>query len=155
MKITEIISETIGEGKVYGWIDPYGQEFQTDATNDRAHHNAVLQHLKSRGIPGTEHWAEPLDPMDHYPGKEEIDYITQALADGWIRIGAMDREFVFAQFSLKVEKRPLNYLLRIILKFKPSHITIDLMSEDGHKFEGADFNNPQKAIAWIRSEVGL
>ena len=150
MKLIEIITETISEGKVYGWIDPHGQEFQTDPTSDRSHHNAVLQHLKARGIPGTEHWD---DRQSAVSGLN--DYMSQALADGWIRIGAMDHSFVFAQFSPKVERRPLNYLLRIILKFKPPTITLDLMDDDGRKFQGVDFTSPRKAIAWIRSETGL
>ena len=149
MKLIEIIAETIAEGRVYGWIDPHGQEFQTDASNDRAHHNLVLDHLKSRGIPGTEHWKEEThDGMD-------VDYVSQAIADGWIRIGAMDHAFVFAQFSPKIKNRPLNYLLQIIKKFKPSQITLDLMDDDGYRYESADFTNPRKAIAWIRNEAGL
>ena len=153
MKINEIIVETINEGQVYGWIDPHGQEFATDGRNDRAHHNDVLVFLKSRGIPGTENWE---DQVARPPGTGLPMYISQAIADGWIRIGARDGEFVFAQLRNNVNSRPLNYLLRIILKFQPPQITIDMMDEDGQgRYTSGDFNSPRKAISWIRNEAGL
>lgn len=154
MKIKEIITETIAEGSVYGWIDPHGQEFQTEETTNLRHHNNVLKFLKSRGILGTEHWD---DVRRMYPGtsSDEIDYISQALRDGWVRIGAIDHEFVFAQFSHKIANRPLNYLLRIILKFKPQNTVIDLMDDDGRPWNSKDFTNPRQAIAWIRKETGI
>ncbi len=153
MKINEIITETISEGRVYGWIDPHGQEFQTDDSNDRAHHNLVLDDLKRRGIPGTEHWTNSEDQEDN----ENVDYdiVSQAIADGWIRIGAIDHELVFAQFSPKIKSRPLSYLLHIIKKFRPRQITLDLMNDEGQRYESADFKSPRKAIAWIRRETGI
>ena len=158
MKINEIISETIQQGQVYGWIDPHGQEFNTDGANDRAHHNQVLIFLKQRGIPGTENWTNirpaMYDKLDANP--EQIDYISQALADGWIRLGARDHEFVFAQLRNDVASRPLNYLLHIIKQFKPPSITIDMMEEDGRRrYTQGLFDSPRKAISWIRNEAGL
>lgn len=152
MKIKEIIVETISEGRVYGWIDPHGQEFQTQETNDLRHHNDVLRNLKAKGIAGTEHWND--DRLTTIEGVA-VEYVSQALADGWIRIGAMAGSFVFAQFSPKAERRPLNYLLRIILKFKPPRVTLDLMDDNGKRYKEADFNSPRKAIAWIRKETGV
>lgn len=154
MKINEIIVETIGEGKVYGWINPQGQEFQTD-TYDARHHNDVLKYLIATKTPGTEHWKDNVPAENYIPGTPEFDYISQALADGWIRIGAKDHEFIFAQFMPVIKRRPLNYLLRIILKFKPSIITIDLMDDKGRSFMSKQFDNPRQAIAWIRKETGI
>lgn len=140
MKINEIISETIEQGKVYGWIDPHGQEFQTDGDSKR-HHINVLVDLKSRGIAGTEHW-------------NDNSYMSQALADGWIRIGAEDNNYVFAQLSQEVANRPLNYLLRIILKFKPKDVTIDIMDNNGERWLSDNFDSYRRAIAWIKTETG-
>ena len=152
MKINEIIVETISEGRVYGWIDPHGQEFQTDASNNLAHHNAVLKDLKSRKIPGTEHWND--NRMTTIEGVA-VDYVSQALADGWIRIGAIAGSFVFAQFSPKARRRPLSYLVRIILKFKPPRVTLDLMDDDGRPWNSKDFESSRQAIAWVRKETGI
>ena len=148
MKIIEIITETISEGRVYGWISPTGEEFQTEETNDMRFHNNVLVNLKAKGVAGTEHW-------DNRQGGigDNVDYISQAIEDGWIRIGAIDHSWVFAQFSHKVATRPLNYLLRIIFKFRPNLITIDLMVGNGD-YNSMEFDSSRKAIARIKRETG-
>lgn len=157
MRINEIIVETISDGQVYGWIDPHGQEYQTD-TYDARHHNDILKYLVSTNTPGTEHWKHDAPPEYIFRGGPEYDYISQALSDGWIRIGAVDHEYVFAQLIPGVKRRPLNYLLRIILKFKPPITTIDIMTKDGRaqgRAMSKEFDNPRQAIAWIRNETGL
>ena len=131
MKIKEIISETIKQGEVYGWIDANGKEYEiTDKTGD---HEGVLELLVQKKI----------FPDSH-------DLINSAMKNGWIRIGAADDGYLFVQMDPKiVTKKALIYLFRIMTKFQSSSISIDF-EEAGVVPHGKAFSNHRTAISYIR-----
>ncbi len=143
MKINEIMLETVAQGEVYGWIDAAGKEHsiyllprKTGTT-----HADVIEYLISQE---TLDWDIPLDYAALTNG---------ALERGWIRVGAMDHEYVFAQLiPEKVSKKAMTYLFRIMVTFKPGHIALDLSYVRGNG-PGEQFDDYRKAIQFLRANT--